>query len=142
MAIGLLVSLLFPPGKAATNINVVMSVATTRHDEAVSFIHFYPLHTEPLCSSVNRIRGVRPSKSFISAQIGQFFLLPVIMKEPKMYYHFICIFILLFFSYGNILDQFQCFQTCFLCGYMLLLKESQVATQIICLIGPTWGMRA
>lgn len=63
--------LLFPPGtvKIAANITVVISVATSMHDEAVFFSHFSPL-AKPLCSSVNNIWGVLPSESLISLNRG------------------------------------------------------------------------
>ncbi|CAN1225357.1 hypothetical protein LINGRAPRIM_LOCUS973 [Linum grandiflorum] len=53
---GLPVSWLFPPGtvNAAANIMVVMSVATTMHEDAVSFIHFSPSRASFLCSVEKR----------------------------------------------------------------------------------------
>ncbi|CAI0401568.1 unnamed protein product [Linum tenue] len=53
---GMPVSWSFPPGtvKAAANIMVVMSVATTMQEDAVSFIHFSPSLASFLCSVANR----------------------------------------------------------------------------------------
>lgn len=49
---GVPVSCLLPPGtvKMAANITVVISVATSMHDEAVSFIHLSPPLSNALCS--------------------------------------------------------------------------------------------
>lgn len=70
--IGVPLVLSLPPGtvKIAANITVVISVATSMHDEAVFFIHFSPSLTSPLCSSVNIIRGVLPFLSLISLKEG------------------------------------------------------------------------
>ena len=68
MNIGLPVLLLLPPGtvNAAANMTVAIRVATTMHEDAVSFIHFSPSRKSPLCSSENSIRGVNPCEFFIS----------------------------------------------------------------------------
>ena len=49
-----------PPGtvKAAVNTTVAMSVATTRHELEVLFIHFSPSFIRPLCVSLNMSWGV------------------------------------------------------------------------------------
>lgn len=57
-----------PPGtvKAAVNTTVAISVATTKHELEVLFIHFSPSFIRPLCVSLNMSCGVLPSLFFIT----------------------------------------------------------------------------
>nr|GMD05439.1 hypothetical protein CTI12_AA390800 [Ipomoea batatas] len=83
--IGFPVSLLFPPGtvRIAANMIVVIRVATSMHDDAVSFIHFSPCFTKLLCCSVNSICGVCPLESFISLYDGCTIFSTSYKYEPK-----------------------------------------------------------
>lgn len=58
---------LFPPGtvKAAAKTTVAISVATSIHDVAVSFIHFSPSLRKLSCSFVNRSCAISPSLFFV-----------------------------------------------------------------------------